>query len=120
VRNDVRGAFARIEAGEPGTFRALYRFSPELPVFAGHFPGDHLLPAVYEIEAVRDAAERFSGRSYAIAEVVRAKFGARVNPGDIITVEGKVAEEAEGARVSATLTVEGAVKANIILTLART
>lgn len=119
MRDDVRGAFAGIEpGGEPGTFRALYRFSPELPVFGGHFPNDPVLPAVYEVEAVRHAAEKYSGKSYAIAEVVRAKISARIDPGQLVAVEGRLALEAGGARVSAALCVDGAIRASITLLLA--
>lgn len=118
MRDDVRDAFLGSERGdEPGTFRATYRFDPELPVFTGHFPGDPLLPAVFEIEMVRHATEVFSLFSYRIAEVKKAKISARINPGELIAVDGRATEAEGGVRVTATLSVDSQVRANITLVL---
>jgi 3-hydroxyacyl-[acyl-carrier-protein] dehydratase len=118
LRDDVRGAFVGLErTGEPGAFSATYRFDPERPVFKGHFPDNPLLPAVFGIEMVRHAAEAFSARQYQIAAVMKAKMSARVNPGEVVTLDGSLAATDEGVRVAATLRVEQEVKASVTVIL---
>ena len=46
---------SRLVPGEEAV--ASFRARPELPCFAGHFPGTPVLPGVYTIEAAAQAAD---------------------------------------------------------------
>ncbi len=52
------------------------------PVFAGHFPGRPVLPAVMLLDIVIEAAASSAGAPIVIAGVSRAKFMAPLAPGD--------------------------------------
>jgi 3-hydroxyacyl-[acyl-carrier-protein] dehydratase len=93
--------------------------SPSEPVFAGHFPGDPILPGVLLIEAAAQAAgvmiasartER-PGRAL-LAAVHHFKFLKSVRPGDSIQIETTLKLEALGmAVVSVSVRVAGNVVA---------
>jgi 3-hydroxyacyl-[acyl-carrier-protein] dehydratase len=71
----------------------------EEPHFAGHYPGNPLMPGVLLCEAVFQTAavymmERFSGedegarqKTPVLARIVSAKFKRMVRPGDLIRIE---------------------------------
>ena len=70
-----------------------------------------------QIEMVRCAAEAALSARCDIARVVNAKFSGRIAPGETITVDGPVGRDEEGTRVTATLWVDGAVRATVSLVL---
>ncbi len=74
--------------------RAEFKFDPALPVFAGHFPGNPLLPGVLQIEMVRHAAEILLKRKLWISRVENAKFSSVVLPGQPVSVEVKTSRDA--------------------------
>ena len=105
-------AFAVTEPGKHGTGRKW--LDPALPVFADHFPGEPLMPAVLLIEAAAQAAGALwastladdAPKRFALAQVVQFKVLAPVQPG--VTVETDVTlDQALGglAQFSATLRV---------------
>ncbi len=64
-------------------FVGLLALDDSLPVFAGHFPGNPLLPGVLQIDwAITAAAEAFSGLpDTAFSGMSRIKFKSPVRPG---------------------------------------
>ena len=72
------------------SFRAEFRFPPELDVFRGHFPGAPLVPGIFLIEAARIAAERAAGHGLRITRVKDAKFVQMVKPDDLVEVTGQI------------------------------
>jgi len=83
--------------------RALAYVPPQLPCFAGHFPGQPLLPGVIQLQWAVDlanklwpettAAEQFAGST-------RLKFKSPVKPGDLIALQlarSKRTADSEGA-----------------------
>ena len=59
----MRDSIAAARIGEPrqnaeGATVFEFKFDPEDPTFAGHFPGHPILPGVFQLEMVRIAAER--------------------------------------------------------------
>lgn len=86
---------AGVVAGERAECRK--RFAADEPFFAGHFPGDPLVPGVILTEALAQtagiAAGRPAGHGYRLAAVRQMKFTRAVRPGEPITL---LAEKAGG------------------------
>jgi 3-hydroxyacyl-[acyl-carrier-protein] dehydratase len=88
---------------------------PDAPVFAGHFPGDPILPGVLLIECAAQTAGvmlgaggREQGGEKRLAAVNQFKFLEPVRPGSTVQVETRTLVEQEGmALVSASITVQG-------------
>lgn len=72
---------AHLEASEDTATACLW-IDAALPAFAGHFPGNPILPGILQIEWIRVAAERifpaFGGRRF--AGLANVKFKAPVRP----------------------------------------
>jgi len=88
---------------------------PAAPFFAGHFPGDPILPGVFLIEAAAQTAgvmlgagSPSTGARHRLAAVSQFKFLKPVLPGSTIHVYTTTLIERDGmALVSATLAVDG-------------
>lgn len=72
---------------EPGVAEGRYRFLDDFIGFSGHFPGYPVLPAIAQVLAGLDLAERMTGRSLGLAGVRNAKFHIRIGPGQEVRVE---------------------------------
>jgi len=95
------------------------RLEPDEPIFAGHFPGDPLLPGVILIEASAQTAGVMLGARLGkrpevalLAGVNHFKFIQQVRPGDVVEFETRLTLEALGmAVVAATVRVASEVVA---------
>lgn len=85
----------RIEELEPGV-RAVGKkcVSYNEPFFAGHFPGEPIMPGVLIIEALAQVGAvailvqpEFKGKTAYFAGIKSAKFKGKVTPGDVLTLE---------------------------------
>ncbi len=112
---------------EPGVrCVAAKRVDPADPVFAGHFPGNPLLPGVLVIEAAAQAAGLMLAAASAgppgpmvLAAVEHFKFKRPVRPGDLMEIETRLLTEVPGmAAVSVVVRVGTAVVASGQLSLA--
>jgi 3-hydroxyacyl-[acyl-carrier-protein] dehydratase len=106
----------RVSILEPGArCVASKHIDPEASCFAGHFPGDPILPGVFLIEAAAQTAGVMMGTSGSggrgekrLAAVNQFKFLRAVRPGATVDIETRLLVEREGmALVSAALTVAG-------------
>ncbi len=86
LRAQAAGCLTALESSA-GALSATFLYPPDLPVFAGHFPGSPLVPGVFLVEAVRAALERACGLSLRLVEVRDARFTAPVLPGDRVRVD---------------------------------
>lgn len=85
----------RIEALEPGkAVTAIKNVTYNEPFFAGHFPSEPVMPGVLIVEAMAQAGavgilsmEEHKGHVAYLAAVDKAKFRAKVVPGDILRLE---------------------------------
>ena len=119
MRKDVASALRCVEALPGGDgLRAEFVFDPALAVFRGHFPGDPILPGIFQVEMVRAAVDALPGRRHEIAAIVKAKFSRRIMPGETVLLEARWTDDGSGLlRVKATLSVEGETAATISVTL---
>ena len=93
--NELRRKIAAAATGPaapdgPGATSRRYRFAPDFPGFAGHFPGDPVLPAVVQLLAAVCLAEDGEGRRLRLAGVGTAKFLFPIRPDEEILVRCRV------------------------------
>lgn len=118
MRTDAEGAIVSVAAGpEPNVVRAVLRFDPHLAVFRGHFPGNPLVPAVLQIEAVRAVVAAATGRRFRIVAIPKAKFTGPVRPGEVVEAVVRTSGGAGTLAVAATLQTSGAPTASLSLVL---
>ena len=87
-----------IEELEPGV-RAVAKkcVSYNEPYFAGHFPGEPVMPGVLIVEALAQAGAvallsqpEFKGKSAYFGAIQSAKFKKKVVPGDVLILETEI------------------------------
>ena len=87
-----------IEELEPGV-RAVAKkcVSYNEPFFAGHFPGEPVMPGVLVIEALAQAGAvailsqpEFKGKTAYFAAINQAKFKRKIVPGDVLMLETEI------------------------------
>lgn len=90
-----------IEELEPGK-RAVGKkcVSYNEPFFAGHFPGEPVMPGVLILEALAQvgavailSCEDFKGKTAYFGAVNSAKFKRKVVPGDVLTLELEIIKQ---------------------------
>ena len=89
---------SRIVSCEPGVeIVAELDVDPDLPLFAGHFPGHPVLPGVIIMEALAQASccclladNGQAGRIGYLAGIDKAKFRNTVAPGDTLTLAATI------------------------------
>ena len=90
-----------IEELEPGV-RAVAKkcVSYNEPYFAGHFPGEPVMPGVLQIEALAQTGavailcqENFKGKTAYFAAINSAKFKNKVVPRDVLTLEVEIIKQ---------------------------
>jgi 3-hydroxyacyl-[acyl-carrier-protein] dehydratase len=67
-------------------------FPPEEPFFAGHFPGEPLVPGVILVEALAQTAGLAAGqpgRGFRLTAIKGVKFPGAAYPGEVIELEVK-------------------------------
>jgi 3-hydroxyacyl-[acyl-carrier-protein] dehydratase len=116
----------RVESVEPGVRCVAWkRIDPQAPFFAGHFPGDPILPGVFLVEAAAQtagimmgASGEASGSVKRLAAINQFKFRKPVRPDAVVEIETRLLVEREGmALVSAVITVAGEIVATGQLTV---
>ena len=85
----------RIEELEEGKrVVAIKNVSYNEPFFAGHFPGEPVMPGVLQVEAMAQAGavvllslEEFKGKTGYFGGIKNVKFKRKVVPGDVLRLE---------------------------------
>lgn len=114
---------------EPGErIKAAAFLDPGLAYFEGHFPGAPVMPGVLTVEAMAQtadvlllSADRYAGKIPYFIGIDGVKFKKKIEPGDEIIIEARVAKEnKEKAVVTCEATVynEGEVSTTGLVTLA--
>jgi 3-hydroxyacyl-[acyl-carrier-protein] dehydratase len=55
-------------------------FNEKHPLFAGHFPGNPVVPGVVQIQIIKDLAERHTGRALLLSQAKNIKFLSIISP----------------------------------------
>ena len=90
-----------VEELVPGErIRTTFWVDPEREIFAGHFPGDPVLPGVYTVECMAQSAdilllscERYAGKLPLFLGIDAVKFRSKIVPGDTIEICARMAKE---------------------------
>ena len=99
--------------------KAVFRFKKELDLFKGHFPGNPILPGIFQIEMVKYSVEKSFDMSLSIKSVKKTKFSSLIHPEKTVYLDIMVNKEGNGLfNVKATLRVDDTIagKTNMILT----
>jgi len=113
---------AQLEGPRPGPNGVnvlKFRFSPDDPMFAGHFPGRPLVPGVCQLEMARIGAETILKCRLRLREVVKAKFLRPILPAEIVHMSVSFSEEADMIQVRASFSVEQQPAGTTVLVLSR-
>lgn len=90
-----------VEELVPGeSIRTSFWIDPEREIFAGHFPGEPVLPGVYTVECMAQTAdilllscERYAGKVPLFLGIDAVKFCSKIVPGDTIEIRAWMAKE---------------------------
>lgn len=90
-----------VEELVPGeSIRTTFWVDPEREIFAGHFPGDPVLPGVYTVECMAQTAdilllscERYAGKVPLFLGIDAVKFRSKIIPGDTIEMRAALVKE---------------------------
>lgn len=90
-----------VEELVPGeSIRTTFWVDPEREIFAGHFPGDPVLPGVYTVECMAQSAdilllscERYAGKVPLFLGIDAVKFRSKIIPGDTIEMRAALVKE---------------------------
>ena len=116
-----------IDELEPGIKATGYKcITYDEPYFAGHFPGEPVMPGVLIIEALAQTGavamlcqDEFKGKTAYFAGISNAKFKKKVVPGDVLMLETELIKQKGPVAIArATATVDGKVAATAELTVA--
>lgn len=66
---------------------AVFRFKKELDFFNGHFPGNPILPGIFQIEMVKYTLEKLFDNRLHIKSVKKTKFSNLIYPEESIMLD---------------------------------
>ena len=79
---------------------ASFYVDPEREIFRGHFPGDPVLPGVYSVECMAQAAdvllltmERYAGKTPLFLGIDQVRFERKILPGDTVEIRASLVTE---------------------------
>lgn len=98
-----------VENLEPGSrIHATFYVDPYREIFAGHFPNDPVLPGVYSVECMAQAAdilllstERYAGKTPLFLGIDKVCFRRKILPGDTIEIRAEMIFEREEKAIAA-------------------
>ena len=90
-----------VEELEPGVrITTTFHVDPEREIFKGHFPGEPVLPGVYTVECMAQAAdilllstERYMGKIPLFLGINNVRFQRKILPGDTLEIRAVLSSE---------------------------
>ena len=120
MKNDVKGALLSVRHDSvTDEIIAEYSFARDLPIFSGHFPGNPVLPGIFQIEMARYALEVTNHKNYNISLISKAKFINMILPDSKITMKIKAADIDGGVKVRAKSYVDQTQTSDVIIVIAK-
>lgn len=116
--NDLKNSELYIKKETAQQTNAAFCFKKELDVFKGHFPGNPILPGIFQIEMVKYSLEKSLGLYLRVLSVKKTKFSNLIHPGKTVHINIMTTiKETRQFEVKATLRVGDLIagKINIIL-----
>lgn len=88
---------------EPGKrITAMFRVEPARDIFAGHFPDNPVLPGIYAVEMMAQAADimmlstdKYRGKIPYFLGIDKVRFKSKILPGDQVTIHAAIQSEVE-------------------------
>jgi 3-hydroxymyristoyl/3-hydroxydecanoyl-(acyl carrier protein) dehydratase len=118
LTEQTRRCLAQLTGGERGERVGRFVFPASYLGFAGHFPGNPVLPGVCMVQAAVILLEAWHHVPVTLAEVVTAKWFAPVKPGDPLTFEAgapQAAAERPGTVIKTRISCQGEKVAELVL-----
>jgi 3-hydroxyacyl-[acyl-carrier-protein] dehydratase len=84
---DLKQSELSISRDNDGRIIGKFRFDNRLPLFQGHFPGNPILPGIFQIEMVRYCLEKYLKTSLHLSMVRKTKFSSLIHPDVVVSVE---------------------------------
>lgn len=92
-----------VEELEPGShITTTFYLDPSREIFKGHFPDEPMLPGVYTVECMAQAAdilllstERYQGKKPLFLGIDHVRFTRKILPGDTIEIRARLTYERE-------------------------
>lgn len=77
------------------SFNAEITLDPGHPVFAGHFPGQPVVPGVFLVEIISSVISQLTGEKMIVKEIANIKYLHMIDPvGDaVVLLDGSMVEE---------------------------
>jgi len=95
------------------TIHAIMEFKATDPIFAGHFPNNAIIPAVYQIGVCRNIVERFFGGKFSCLQ--RSRFSAVCRPEIRYAVSVTVTAQDNKTLATCSIKLEAAMQSKIVL-----
>jgi len=103
--------YTRCINNEEGSVKATLEINPAHSIFAGHFPGQPVVPGVCMVQIIKEVLEGVLGRSLQLQKADHIKFLSMIVPEEHTVIEASIAysSDASGISVVAVLTKGGTV-----------
>jgi len=79
----ITGGLKQCRKNDDGSLTAEFKFSPESLVFAGHFPGNPILPGICQMEAIKIILEKLLERQCRLKQFGSVKFFRALPPNEL-------------------------------------
>jgi 3-hydroxyacyl-[acyl-carrier-protein] dehydratase len=86
----------RIVSSTPDSAEAVVVLDPDFAGFAGHFPGEPVLPAMCQVDLALRAASQALGAPLDLVAVDRARFSRKVAPNEELRIRLAFKPSADG------------------------
>jgi len=87
IYTDLQNSEISIIKKNSQKIHAVFQFKKELDLFKGHFPGNPILPGIFQIEMVKYALEKSFDTILYIKSVKKTKFSSLIHPEKTITLD---------------------------------